>query len=127
MQLQSRIDRGACPRPRARAGRRSNLRLPAAVRRARYRPFSYGWVGTGVVITVDPETVAHPFAPGPLEQSHQFCEASTVVLPVETTMPVPCTSKLLGCAAICQFLECQPGDLLEHEPAEKRSAIRKIG
>lgn len=29
--------------------------------------------------------------------------------------------------AICQFLECQPGDLLEYEPAEMQSAIRKSG
>ena len=29
--------------------------------------------------------------------------------------------------AICRHLECQPGDLLEYEPDEKRPRLRKAG
>lgn len=29
--------------------------------------------------------------------------------------------------AICRFLDCQPGDLLEYEPDEKRPQLRQAG
>ena len=29
--------------------------------------------------------------------------------------------------AICEFLECQPGDFLEHEPESPRAEIREAG
>ena len=29
--------------------------------------------------------------------------------------------------AICEYLECQPGDLLEHEPESPRAEIRAAG
>ncbi|MGA7711526.1 MAG: helix-turn-helix transcriptional regulator [Rhizomicrobium sp.] len=29
--------------------------------------------------------------------------------------------------AICRFLDCQPGDILEYQPDEKNSRLRKAG
>ena len=29
--------------------------------------------------------------------------------------------------AICAYLECQPGDILEYEPTERRTERRKVG
>jgi putative transcriptional regulator len=29
--------------------------------------------------------------------------------------------------AICRFLECQPGDLLEYEPDAKTAPLRRVG
>ena len=29
--------------------------------------------------------------------------------------------------AICQYLDCQPGDLLEYQPTERRAERRKAG
>ena len=29
--------------------------------------------------------------------------------------------------AICHFLECQPGDILEYQPDEKKTRLRKAG
>ncbi|MGA7674598.1 MAG: helix-turn-helix transcriptional regulator [Rhizomicrobium sp.] len=29
--------------------------------------------------------------------------------------------------AICRFLDCQPGDLLEYQPDEPRKSLRKAG